>query len=153
MTIGLFFFVLICALFLALLEIQIEGGHGWAEKLPTWQIKNPFSKIIGWTKIDGYHLYLWALFILLFHLPYFFGITINSIHEFVIIESLYLFMVCEDFLWFVFNPAWGIKNFFTKEIPWHPNKILYFPQNYWIAGLILVLLEAIKYLIFGQFLW
>jgi len=27
----------IIAIFLAILEIQIEGKHGWAEKLPTWR--------------------------------------------------------------------------------------------------------------------
>ena len=34
LAIGAYFFLI--AFFLAHLEIQIEGPHGWAEKLPTW---------------------------------------------------------------------------------------------------------------------
>ena len=36
---GLYFFAI--AFVLAQLEIQIEGPHGWAEKLPTWRWQTP----------------------------------------------------------------------------------------------------------------
>lgn len=48
MNLPLAFFVIIVSVVYALLEIQIEGEDGWAGKLPTWKIKNPFYKIINW---------------------------------------------------------------------------------------------------------
>ena len=62
LAIGAYFFLI--ALVLAHLEIQIEGPHGWAEKLPTWRwdsrrIRRWFGK-----PVTGYHLCLIALFLL-----------------------------------------------------------------------------------------
>lgn len=49
-------FDLIVAFTLAKLEIQIEGKHGWAENLPTWRIKNKWTKIFwGNQAYTGYH--------------------------------------------------------------------------------------------------
>ena len=36
-------FVLLIAYFMAKLEINIEGKHGWAENLPTWRKKSKMS--------------------------------------------------------------------------------------------------------------
>ncbi len=151
MSISLFIYIIWISLIFAFLEIQIEGARGWAENLPCWKYKNPFRKIIGWTTIDGYHVYCWLLFGSLFHLPYFFGYPITIENEFNIILSFFLFGIFEDFLWFVFNPAWGIKKFFTKEIPWHPKKILFFPQNYWIQFTTLLLLLLARNFVLKNF--
>jgi hypothetical protein len=32
---------------MANLEIEIEGQHRWAAKLPIWRIKNKFTKFFG----------------------------------------------------------------------------------------------------------
>ncbi|MBU1127366.1 MAG: hypothetical protein ABIH88_02555 [Patescibacteria group bacterium] len=142
-------YTLICALFFALLEIQIEGDGGWAKNLPCWRIKNPLRKIIGWKEITGYHVFFWVLFFLFFHFPFFFGFDFNLNNELIILELLFLFLFVEDFFWFVFNPSWGIKKFFKKEIPWHPKKILFFPQNYWIGFLTLLLIDFLRRLAFS----
>ena len=65
----------------ALLEIQIEGENGWASKLPTWKLKNPFQKIINWPYITGYHIYLNLLFITVLQLPFFTGLAFNLRNE------------------------------------------------------------------------
>lgn len=135
----------ISALF-AYLEIQIEGNHGWAEKLPTWKIKNPVRGIIGWPYVTGYHVSMWALFISLFHWPFFVGNVWNWKNEFFILQGLAWFLYLEDFWWFVLNPAWGLRRFFTTEIPWHPHKFLFFPLNYWIGLLGLFALYFISLL-------
>lgn len=153
MTWSLFSYLILVSLLFALLEIQIEGANGWSEKLPAWKIKNPFRRVIGWTHFDGYHFYGWLLFGALFHLPYFFGFPFSLKNEFVVIESIFIFFAVEDFLWFVFNPAWGIKKFFTKEIPWHPRKIILFPQDYWIQLCLFFLLQLMKFHLTGDFLW
>ena len=41
----LFIFSIVMAYIMAKLEIEIEGQHGWAAKLPTWRIKNKFTKL------------------------------------------------------------------------------------------------------------
>lgn len=138
-------FLLAVSVIFALLEIQIEGSEGWAENLPTWKVKNPFRKVVGWpTLADGYHFWMWVFVILIFHAPFFFGFPFNQINELLIIEMIFIFFLLEDFLWFVFNPSWGLKNFFTKEIPWHPHKIMFLPQNYWIGFVLLAIFEIVK---------
>lgn len=138
-------FLVIMSAAWALMEIQIEGNGGWAENLPTWKVKNPFPKILSWpTLVDGYHLWMWATTILIFQSPFFFGWAFNIQNELVAIEMWFLFGLIEDFLWFVFNPAWGIKKFFIKEIPWHKNKILFLPQNYWVMFVIIFLFEVFR---------
>jgi hypothetical protein len=42
-------FLLASATAFALLEIQIEGRHGWAENLPTWRIDNRWTRRL-WKK-------------------------------------------------------------------------------------------------------
>jgi len=42
-------------------------------------------------------------------------------------------MVTEDFLWFVLNPAFGIKRFFSKQVPWHEKRIFFFPPEYYVT--------------------
>jgi len=66
-TIGAYFFLI--AFILAHLEIQIEGPHGWAEKLPTWRwdsrgVRRWFGK-----PVTGYHLCLVTLILLFVHVP------------------------------------------------------------------------------------
>lgn len=36
--------VLIAALAMALLEVQIEGGNGWASALPTWKVESAWAR-------------------------------------------------------------------------------------------------------------
>ncbi|MFC1625903.1 hypothetical protein ACFL1Q_02595 [Patescibacteria group bacterium] len=146
MTVYQILFLIIISTVFALLEIQIEGTAGWAKNLPTWRIKNPFKKIINWpTLVDGYHLYVWILSFFIFHGPFFFGFPFNLKNELLVLELLLVFFTLEDFLWFVFNPAWGIKKYFTTEIPWHKRKILYIPQDYWIFIIIIGIIEVVKH--------
>jgi hypothetical protein len=140
----LLLFVIGLAVVFAKLEIQIEGAHGWAEKLPTWRIKNPLRKIFNWPEITGYHLYLNLFLVLLFHLTFFMGVKFNLSTELQVLETLGLLLMLEDFLWFVLNPSWGIKRFFTEEVPWHKHKVLGLPANYWSGLALLVLLEMVR---------
>ena len=64
---GLYFFAI--AFVLAQLEIQIEGPHGWAAKLPTWRLDGP--RVLRWAgkPITGYHVFLMTFILLFIHLP------------------------------------------------------------------------------------
>ena len=135
--------VIACASFLALLEIQIEGAAGWAGNLPTWKISNRMTRLfIGSVPFTGYHLYL-SLFTLCFlHVPYLTGITPFSVPSELKLCSFYFFFwVAEDFLWFAFNPAFGLKKFRKENIWWHAGSWwIFMPKLYWIllpAGAIL----------------
>ena len=133
------FYLFILASALALFEIQIEGKYGWAEKLPTWRpssrslIARIYARVVPGKELTGYHIMFFITFLLIFHFPFLFGYEL-SIENWVKILSLMLMvMTAEDFLWFVFNPAFGIKKFFTNKVPWHTKRVLYVPIEYFIS--------------------
>jgi hypothetical protein len=41
-----------------------------------------------------------------------------------------LFWIFEDFLWFVFNPCFGLAKFSPQFIPWHKHWIIGMPSDY-----------------------
>jgi hypothetical protein len=129
---GLYFFAI--AFVLAQLEIQIEGPHGWAERLPTWRWQSP--AVLRWAgkPITGYHVFL-MLFILLFiHLPMVYvGFTLEREAE--ILSLFSLFSVVWDFLWFVCNPHYGLARFRPGQVWWFKTWILGAPSAYW-SGLV-----------------
>jgi hypothetical protein len=129
---GLYFFAI--AFVLAQLEIQIEGPHGWAERLPTWRWDSP--AVLRWAgkPITGYHVFL-MLFILLFiHLPMMYvGFTLEREAE--ILSLFCLFAVVWDFLWFVCNPHFGLSRFRPGQVWWFKTWILGLPSAYY-SGLL-----------------
>lgn len=130
----------------ALLEIQIEGKHGWAQNLPTWVYKKDWIiNLLNGKYPTGYHtVFILLFFPLFFHLPVFF--TKWSIYkECIVIGSFFLLIVVEDFMWFVLNPAFGLKKFSpkNKKIWWHRKWFWKLPDFY-IEGLLVafILLSA-----------
>lgn len=122
---------------LALLEIEIEGDQGWASGLPTWRIENRWTRrVLGARAVTGYHVYFHLLLLLLAHLPFTLGLATFSWAAELRIASFIIFLwLVEDFLWFVFHPAWGLRSFRRDRIPWHaPNWWLFMPRDYWIFG-------------------
>jgi hypothetical protein len=144
MNFPLIIFVLVVSVIFALLEIQIEGENGWASKLPTWRLRNPLKKFVNWPYLTGYHFYVHLLFLFILQLPFLLGFPFNLKNEILIIEIFLLIMYTEDFFWFAFNPKWGLKRFFTEEVPWHSKKILFLPRNYWIGFVVLAIVEFIR---------
>jgi len=126
-AIGLYFFVI--AFVLAQLEIQIEGAHGWAEKLPTWRWQSP--AVLRWAgkPITGYHVFL-LLFILLFvHLPMMYvGFSVQLEAE--VLSLFFLLAVFWDFLWFVCNPHFGLGQFRASRVWWFKLWMLGLPTAY-----------------------
>lgn len=126
--------VVFASLVFALLEIEIEGTEGWARRLPTWRISGRWTRrLFGNRAITGYHLYSQVFLITVLHLPYALGLVEPSWKaEFRILSFLLLFWVVEDFLWFVVNPAYGIRRFKPQHIWWHePNWWWIMPRDYW----------------------
>ncbi|MFC1663083.1 hypothetical protein ACFL04_02890 [Patescibacteria group bacterium] len=138
-----FLYLILTALILALWEIQIEGKHGWASRLPTKRFNNDLVKSIsGGRPITGYHLMMLLTILVLIHLPVFFT-DWSWYNEAKIIGFFILMLTIEDFLWFVFNPDWGISEFKkSRKLWWHPGWLLGLPIFYWFTipiGILVIL--------------
>lgn len=113
--------ILLMAFVFAKVEVNIEGEHGWAANLPTWRIEDHVLLDIFWggRAITGYHVWMFLFMALAFHLPLILTQQFSLPIEARIMGSLGLFWIVEDFLWFVINPAFGIRRFQRALIPWH----------------------------------
>ncbi len=123
----------------ARLEIEIEGPHGWAEKLPTWRIRNRWTNLLyGGRPLTGYHLWVQLFILLLVHLPFAIAVWQWSwAMELRVMSFLILFFIVEDFLWFLINPAFGIRRFRREHIWWHaPTWWWIMPRDYWVFSLL-----------------
>lgn len=145
-----FLYILVTAYVLAKLEIAIEGADGWAGKLPTWKLSQDhiFSKIfLGGRPLTGYHLWMNIFSILILHFVILFtGFSLSI--ELKIISAFVLIWSIEDFLWFVLNPAFGIKNFRKEKIWWHEKRWFFIaPVEYFTLvplSILLYLVSIIK---------
>lgn len=140
MLIGLLAFMLFMALILALWEIQIEGKDGWAAKSPGWRVERGWlMKLTGGLPVTGYHFFMTVFILAVVHLPLFF--TAWSWRLEGLLLGFYIGMVLiEDFLWFVLNPYFGLKNFRKGKIWWHKKWWGPVPAMYWILAVIAVVL-------------
>lgn len=135
--------ILLFALWLAFcfahVEIQIEGRDGWAGKLPTWRLpaRHWVSRLFfGGREATGYHVWIQLFVLSLFHMGYLF-MPFGLSSELIILAMFILFWIFEDFLWFVLNPAYGIKAFKKDSIPWHKGAWWgCAPREYFIMGLV-----------------
>jgi len=146
LLLGAYLFLL--ALLFAFVEIEIEGRYGWAERLPTWYRKTGPSRVFSLCKsgkpLTGYHLFMLLFMLAAFHFPFAVGLPWSVATELQILSALVLFFIVEDFLWFVFNPAYGIRNFRKGKIWWHSRSVWVlglFPVDY-LSGLATSLLLA-----------
>jgi len=125
-----FSFLILTAFIIAKLEIQIEGKNGWATNLPTWRNDVKIAGIKMFT-ITGYHLYLVLFIAIALHFPFLFmPWTIKN--ELFILAFYFLCNPLEDFLWYVLNPAYGIKKFNAEHAPWFTSWFIGLPIGYWI---------------------
>lgn len=120
----------------ALLEIQIEGAQGgWAWNLPTWRKDSRLARLLlGGRTLTGYHLYVHLFVLTVAHSAYGLGLPFSWAAEARIVAFLILFWVGEDFLWFILNPAFGLRRFRPEHIPWHRRSWWgIMPREYWIG--------------------
>ena len=131
-------YLFVMAVVLAILEIQIEGEHGWAKKLPTWRphpdhpVARIYAKIMSGKELTGYHAAMFTFVFLIFHLPYVFGLTFTIDHWLKTLSLFFIFVALWDFLWFVLNPYYPLKNF-AKNNPNHKEFFLGMPTDYYYS--------------------
>ncbi|MFH0932682.1 MAG: hypothetical protein V1819_04070, partial [bacterium] len=132
-------FLCFFSLVLASLETQIEGGFGWAAKLPTWRPRPEawyarFYRKVMWDKeLTLYHVLIFSLVLLFFHYPYFVGQDWNWSSESNTLSLFFLVIVVWDFLWFVVNPRYDFHDFWAERVWWHKKWFLHLPVDYWFA--------------------
>lgn len=134
--------VLVSAYFFARVEVEIEGEAGWAANLPTWRIEeHPLLDIFwGGRPMTGYHAWMFSFIALFFHFPLCFMGEWSIRLEAKILACVMMFWVVEDFLWFVINPAFGLRRFRPQHIAWHKRWACGAPVDYWLFGACSVLL-------------
>jgi len=144
-------YLFILAGVLAILEIQIEGKHGWAENLPTWRPKNKnwfikfYTKLMSDREPTGYHMTMFSFVLLILHLPYVFGLPFNLFDWSMTVSFFFIFVILWDYLWFVLNPHHPLKKFKQEHIWWHKKWFWLAPSDYYISIILslLVLLPAV----------
>ncbi|HXV61323.1 MAG TPA: hypothetical protein VEK15_11555 [Vicinamibacteria bacterium] len=129
-------FIVIAAFMFAKLEIEIEGRHGWAEKLPTWRIEHHvlLDWFFGGRPLTGYHAWAFLFVLFAFHLPFFWAGAWSVRSELHAVGGYTLFWIIEDLLWFLLNPHYGWKKFTRHDVWWHKRWALGLPLDYWILG-------------------
>jgi hypothetical protein len=141
---------------LAGIEIEIEGGVGWAERLPTWYLKRGltgriYGIVMGQRPLTGYHVYAFTIPMLILHLSYVMGVDWSVAAELRTIATYFVLAVIWDYLWFVLNPAYTVRRFrrgnvWWFEVPW----IWRFPLDYYLGVGFSMVLVAIGCLVDGS---
>jgi hypothetical protein len=141
---------------LAGIEIEIEGGVGWAERLPTWYLKRGltgriYGIVMGQRPLTGYHVYAFTIPMLILHLSYVMGVDWSVAAELRTIATYFVLAVVWDYLWFVLNPAYTVRRFrrgnvWWFEVPW----IWRFPLDYYLGVGFSMVLVAIGCLVDGS---
>ena len=146
MLIIYFTLAILCAVSLALMEIQIEGPHGWAAKLPTRKYFHPLFRFIpgGNKPVTFYHIFLWTSVFLLPHTAFLISPwTLKS--ETLLLSFILITLRLEDFFWFVLNPHFRLKKFKPAFVPWHRSWLGPFPVQYYTSFFFWILLLKIYY--------
>jgi hypothetical protein len=140
------------ALLFALVEIEIEGADGWADKLPTWYRITPwyarlFARALSGKPITGYHLTMLPTPLLSFHLGLAFGLRWSWSLEARLVAAYLIFNIVWDFLWFLLNPHFGWSRFRKGGVWWHDQLWLgRLPIDYWNGLVLSFALAALPWL-------
>lgn len=144
------------ALGLAGIEIEIEGGRGWAERLPTWYRKRGrvgriYGLAMGGRPLTGYHVFAFTIPLVILHLPFGYGLGWSVEAELGQLGVFFALAVVWDYLWFVNNPAYTVRRFrrgsvWWFEVPW----VWRFPLDYYTSIGLSIALAGIAALIAGD---
>ena len=144
------------AFFLAGVEIEIEGGRGWAERLPTWwRRRGPIARVYGMfmagRPLTGFHVFQLPLPLIVLQLPFLFGLHWTVGRELRTIAAALFLGVAYDFLWFVLNPAYTVRGFRRGKIWWFSGPWLGpFPIDYYLGIGVSIVVAALGWLVDGE---
>ncbi len=134
---------------LAGIEIEIEGGYGWAERLPTWFLKRGvpgrvYGALMGHRPLTGYHVFAFSIPVIVLHFPYVFGVDWTLAAELTTLAVFFVIAVVWDYLWFVLNPAYTVRRFRRGAVWWFEVPWLWrFPLDYFSGVALSIALAAL----------
>ena len=136
------------ALVMAAVEIEIEGPHGWAEKLPTpYRVSGPlaraFGAVLGGKPLTGYNLLMFTATLVAFHLPFAFGTAWTLVAELIVLAAWIAWSALWDLLWFLLNPAYGWRRFRPGSVWWHSRWRWRLPLDYSVAAAVSLILAFV----------
>jgi hypothetical protein len=141
---------------LAGIEIEIEGGVGWAERLPTWYLKRGrfgrvYGVVMGQRPLTGYHVFAFTIPLLVLHLPYAMGVDWSLAAELRTIAIYFVIAVTWDYLWFVLNPAYTVRRFKRGNVWWFSGPwIGRLPLDYYLSFALSIALAGLAALDAGE---
>lgn len=144
---------------LAAIEIEIEGGFGWAERLPTWYLKRGrigrlYGLVMANRPLTGYHVYAFAIPLVILHLPFTMGVDWSVAAELRTIATYFLIAVIWDYLWFVLNPAYTVHRFERGNVWWFSKPWIWrFPIDYYLSIGLSIVLAGLAALVDGDGAW
>ncbi len=122
------------------IEIEIEGKHGWAEKLPTWYrttgfCGRTFGLFNSGRPLTGYHSFMLLITLVLFHVQFVHGTAWTLAGEAKSLALYFAWVPQWDVLWFVLNPSYGWSKFRKDSVWWFGKGpwILGWPMDYYVA--------------------
>jgi hypothetical protein len=122
---------------LGVMEINVEGRYGWAEKLPTWYRVTGWAgrfwgKIMNGKPLTGYHLALNGLLLIFFNWTFFQEERWPTlVEELSVLSQFFAMSVYWDFMWFLLNPYYLSETgvgFSKQSVWWHA-------LSHWVADL------------------
>jgi hypothetical protein len=137
------------ALGLAGIEIEIEGGYGWAERLPTWYLRRGslwrlYAVAMGHRPLTGYHVFAFTIPLLILHLPFVSGVDWTLSGELATLAIYFVLAVIWDYLWFVLNPAYTVRRFKRGSVWWFSVPWIWrFPLDYYSGIALSVVLAGL----------
>jgi hypothetical protein len=124
---------------LAGIEVEIEGGYGWAERMPTWYLKRGtvgriYGTVMGHRPLTGYHVFVFIMPVVLLNLPFVYGVDWSLAGELRVFATYFALAVVWDYLWFVLNPAYTVRRFERGNVWWFEQPwIGRFPLDYYLG--------------------
>jgi hypothetical protein len=128
-------FLFVYAALFAAVEIEIEGPHGWAERLPTWFRVTPwyarlYGRLMNGKPLTGYHAVMFLLPLWSFHIGFASGVPWSWSAEATTMAAYLMWAAVWDLLWFLFNPRYGWRRFAAGQVWWHSRWMGGFPVDY-----------------------
>ena len=117
MGISFLLLILWAAFVFAKLEIEIEGKHGWAEKLPTWRVERHvlLDMFFGGRPLTGYHVWAFLFVFTMFHLPFAWNGSWSLTGELRVLGGYTLFWIVEDLPLVSLQPALRLEAVHARQ--------------------------------------
>ena len=99
---------------------------------------------MGHRPLTGYHVFAFAIPLLILHLPFTMGVDWTLAGELTTLATYFVLAVVWDYLWFVLNPAYTVRRFERGRVWWFSVPWIWrFPLDYYLGVLLSVALAAL----------